>query len=103
LGWTALTFTFTEGAGEAELSMPDTPPVKIGLDGAYRLLEAPGGRANGFLGEWTDSGQLLVRSIILGEFNEKLAQVSFTGNEIKISVTDVNFPGPAVEVVGRIQ
>jgi hypothetical protein len=100
--WTDMTFIFQPGAAEATLKMSGSPDFSIGLDNRYRLTTVPLGRPVGLRGHWETPDELYVDFVTVGELMERLVRFKFAGDQVTVTVKELNFGNPAVVVQGMV-
>ncbi|MBI5952274.1 MAG: serine hydrolase [Chloroflexi bacterium] len=103
LGWSDMTFHFEPGLDEATLTISGSPKLKIGLDNRYRLTNSPNSRPIGLRGQWAGTDRLYLDYIIFGDFIRSEAWMTFTGDEITITISYLNWNNPPIVLHGSLQ
>jgi CubicO group peptidase (beta-lactamase class C family) len=102
LGWKDMAFHFQPGSDTAVLKITGSPDMEIGLDDRYRLTATPASRPVGLRGRWLAASEFELDYIILGEFIESVGRFKFEGNQMTLTIKNLNFGGPPLVIHGRV-
>lgn len=101
LGWKDMTFTFQPESDTAVLRMSNSPDLRIGLDNRYRLTDSPETRPVGMRGRWLAPDEFELDYIILGEFIESMGRFKFVGNQMTLTIKNLNYGYPPMTLHGK--
>jgi CubicO group peptidase (beta-lactamase class C family) len=86
LGWQSLIFTFQDGASEAKITLNGIRQISVGLDGTYRIYNVDDKVfPDAYIGWWVNQDTFVVKDIRLGQLQEIISQVEFSGDNISIT------------------
>jgi len=101
-GWHLMSFTFKDGADEAEIVIDDMPQLAIGLDNVFRIFSLGDGTfPQGFRGYWENQDTLVVEAIMLGQIEQFNYRIQFHGDTIQIFGQE-KYSGIKIEACGTL-
>jgi CubicO group peptidase (beta-lactamase class C family) len=100
MSWQKLSLVFCEGSDAASLIVDSSGTVAIGLDNVFRVTEIPGLGPTAMRGHWEDADTFVIQSTSVGNPVESRLVMTFTGDEISVTLEDMVFGGMKVNVHG---
>jgi len=88
-GWQTMIFTFQPGAGEAKITINGARQASIGLDNRYRIFAVDNKTfPQAFRGHWENGDTFVIEDPILGQVQENLIRVKFSGDTVDITAQE---------------
>ena len=103
LGWRQVSLVFREGTDAASLTVDGPGQVAIGLDNVFRVTEIPGLGPTAMRGQWENADTFVIEATSVGNSVESRLGVTFTGDEINVTLEDMVFGGMKVNLHGVSQ
>jgi hypothetical protein len=109
MGWETLSLTFADDEGVARMTVDGSPPIQIGLDGAYRAADLPpqvvGPTPNTRImgrGTWTTGSRFACDFQIMGSPEDPMQVImDFEGDTIHVRA--VGIQPQVIELTGTLQ